>query len=234
LATLRVRRLRRVLGCRFLTQGSVWTSWGREPTQRAFRRSGRFGIANGALLIHKSPTHTQPSRSSARCCAFRPVRGAGSAHKAGKNLAISTAYAVRSSDNANRGRWPRIALGTGRAGRTGRANWSLRSRRAALASRSGRTLSASVALRALRSHGSRWTRWTGCTAFANWTLGADGVLADPVRPEDLLDRQDRRDRLGPRDRADLEAPDHRCTPPAQGTRRRRTYSASGAWIFPPA
>jgi hypothetical protein len=65
---------------------------------------------------------------------------------------------------------------TGRPGRTGRANWSRRSRRAALASRSGGTLSASLALRALRSHGPRRTWWTGCTAFANWTLGADGAL----------------------------------------------------------
>jgi hypothetical protein len=37
-------------------------------------------------------------------------------------------------------------------------------------------LSASLALRALRSHGPRRTWWTGCTAFANWTLGADGAL----------------------------------------------------------
>jgi hypothetical protein len=127
-------------------------------------------------LIRKSPTHTQPSRSSARCCASPPVGGAGSAHKAGKNLAIRAAYAVRSRDDTNRGGWPRIAFGTGGARGTGHANWSLWSRRPALARRSRGTLSASLALRALRSHGSGWTWWTGGTAFANLTLGADWSL----------------------------------------------------------
>src|SRR5262249_10298909 len=118
-------------------------------------------------------THTQPCRSGTGGCAFRPIRGADGAHKSCKNLAIRTAHAIRSRDDANRGRGSGIAL---RAGRTGCANWSLRSGRAALASRSGGTLSASLALRTLRSHGSRRTWWAGRTAFAIWALWADGSL----------------------------------------------------------
>src|SRR5262249_29658221 len=60
------------------------------------------------------------------------------------------------------------------------------------------------------------------------------VLACLVRPEDLLDQQDRPDRLGPRDQADLAALDHRCNPPAQGSRRERTCSATGAWMVSPS
>jgi hypothetical protein len=115
----------------------------------------------------KSPAHTQASRSSPSRRAFRSVRRAGSTHEAGKNLTISTAYAVRSGDNANPGRWSGIAFRAGGAWRTGCAGGSLRSRRAALASRSGRTLSACVALRTLRSYGSGWTWWAGRTAFTN-------------------------------------------------------------------
>jgi hypothetical protein len=61
---------------------------------------GGLFLRNGA---GRSPSHTQPGRSAASGCAFRPVRGAAGAHEAGKNLSIRTGHAIRSSDDANCG-----------------------------------------------------------------------------------------------------------------------------------